>query len=263
MDITTIIGLIMGFGFILVAFTMEGGSPLGLLQPTALMIILGGTTGAVLISFPFDVVKRALKVAKNIFVSQDQDEIELINQLALLSEKARKDGLLSLEQETQTNPNPIVKKGLTLVVDGIEAEIIKDILERETHLLENEYHVGAALFEAAGGFSPTMGIIGTVLGLISVLSNLSNPNELGAKIALAFIATLFGVGLANLAWLPFACKLKTKGKKEKMINEIIIEGLLSIQAGENPRIIREKLNLELLKKLNGEKQVTSNGKEGE
>ena len=230
---------------------MEGGDPVGLLQITAAMIVFGGTAGAVLVSFPMDEVKRALRMSKNIFIQKEYNEIDIINQLASLSEKARKDGLLSLEMDTQANPNPLIRKGLSLVVDGIETEVIKDILVRETYLHENEFHAGATVFEAAGGYSPTMGIIGTVMGLISVLGNLSDPNELGEKIALAFIATLFGVGSANLMWLPFANKIKVKGKKEKMINDLIIEGLLSIQAGENPRIIKEKLNLSLIEKLSG------------
>ncbi|MGE5328597.1 MAG: flagellar motor protein [Deltaproteobacteria bacterium] len=253
MDFSTIIGLVIGFGMILAAFVMEGGNVAGLLQITAAMIVFGGTIGAVMISFPLDNIKRALKIAKIIFVQKDYNEIDIINQLADLSEKARKDGLLSLEQDTQSNPNPLIRKGLSLVVDGIETEVIKDILVRETYLHEHEFHSSATIFEAAGGYSPTMGIVGTVMGLISVLSNLSNPNELGAKIALAFIATLFGVGFANLAWLPFATKIKVKGKKEKMINDLIIEGLLSIQAGENPRIIKEKLNLSLLEQMSGKK----------
>ena len=255
MDISTIIGLVIGFGMILGAFILEGGDINGLLQITAAMIVFGGTAGAVCISFPMDQIKRALAMASIVFTQQTSDEVDIINQLAELSEKARKDGLLSLEQDTQSNPNPLIRKGLSLVVDGIETEVIKDILVRETYLHENEYHEAATVFESAGGYSPTMGIVGTVLGLVSVLSNLSNPDELGHKIALAFIATLFGIATANLLFLPFATKIKVKGKKIKMINDLIIEGLLSIQAGENPRIIKEKLNLALLEKLSGKKIV--------
>ena len=204
MDLGTIVGIILGFSMILGAFVMEGGDPIGLLQITAAMIVFGGTAATVLISFPFPQVKRGLLLSKIIFINKDYNEVEIINQLADLSEKARKDGLLSLEQDTQSNPNPLIRKGLSLVVDGIETEVIKDILSRETYLHDNEFHEAATIFEAAGGYSPTMGIIGTVMGLISVLSNLSEPSELGHKIALAFIATLFGVGAANLLWLPFA-----------------------------------------------------------
>lgn len=251
MDLATILGFIVGFGMILAAYIEEGGDPSGLLQLTAFMIVFGGTVGAVLISFTFEDIKRALRIGKIAFIKKEYNEIDMINQLADLSEKARKDGLLSLEQDTQSNPNPLIRKGLSLVVDGIETEVIKDILVRETFLHENEFHSSAAVFESAGGYSPTMGIVGTVLGLVSVLSNLSEPSELGAKIAMAFIATLFGIGFANLIWLPLASKIKLKGKKEKMINDLIIEGLLSIQAGENPRIIKEKLNLTLLEQLSG------------
>lgn len=261
MDFSTIIGLIVGFGMILAAFALEGGELAGLLQVTAGMIVLGGTVGAVMISFPLADIKRAFKTGKIAFIQKEYNEIDIINQLADLSEKARKDGLLSLEQDTQTNPNPLIRKGLSLVVDGIETEVIKDILVRETFLHENEFHASATVFEAAGGYSPTMGIVGTVLGLVSVLSNLSNPNELGAKIAMAFIATLFGIGFANLVWLPLAAKIKIKGKKEKMINDLIIEGLLSIQAGENPRIIKEKLNLSLLEQLSGKAPAQENKEE--
>lgn len=256
MDFSTIVGLIVGFFMLIAAFIMEGGGVAGLLQITAAMIVFGGTIGAILISFPISDIKRAIKMAKYIFIKKDYNEIDIINQLAELSEKARKDGLLSLEQDAQTSPNPLIKKGLSLVVDGIEADIIKDILTRETFLHENEFHASATVFEAAGGYSPTMGIIGTVLGLISVLSNLEDPSELGHKIALAFVATLYGVSFANLVWLPFANKIKVKGKKEKMINDLIIEGLLSIQAGENPRIIKEKLNLSLLEQLSGKVSKT-------
>ncbi len=256
MDLTTIIGLLIGFSMILIAFVIEGGDPLGLLQLTASMIVFGGTVGAVMVSFPMSEIKKALSMSKHIFTQKEYNEIDIINQLANLSEKARKDGLLSLEQDTQTNPNPLIRKGLSLVVDGIETEVIKDILVRETFLHENEFHTAATVFESAGGYSPTMGIIGTVMGLISVLSSLEDPGELGHKIALAFIATLFGVGFANLVWLPFANKIKVKGKKEKMINDLIIEGLLSIQAGENPRIIKEKLNLSLLEKLSGKSSAS-------
>ena len=263
MDLSTILGLVVGFGMILSAYVLEGGDIAGLLQVTAAMIVFGGTIGAVMISFPLSDIKRALNVGKIAFIQKEYNEIDIINQLADLSEKARKDGLLSLEQDTQSNPNPLIRKGLSLVVDGIETEVIKDILVRETFLHENEFHSSATIFESAGGYSPTMGIVGTVLGLVSVLSNLSNPNELGAKIALAFIATLFGIGCANLIWLPLATKIKVKGKKEKMINDLIIEGLLSIQAGENPRIIKEKLNLSLLEQLSGKTPVQNKDDEGD
>jgi chemotaxis protein MotA len=251
MDFTTIIGLAGGLGMIIMAFVIEGGSPAGLLQVSASMIIFGGTRGAVLVSFPFEEILRALTMARHLFIEKKLDEIAIIKQLVEYAEKARREGVLTLEPFAIENPNPLIRKGLRLVVDGLEEEKIRDILSREIFLYEHEYHTAATVFEQAGGYSPTMGIIGTVLGLIAVLGNLSDTASLGPKIALAFIATFMGILMANIIWLPFGNKLKTKGRKEKMVNDIIMEGLLSIQQGENPRIIEERLNLSLLQKLRG------------
>jgi chemotaxis protein MotA len=215
------------------------------------MIIFGGTIGAVLVAFPLADVMKALSMSRHLFFEQHQDVIAVIKQLVEYAEKARREGVLTLEPFAVENPNPLIRKGLRLVVDGLDEEKIRDILSREIFLYEHEYHTAASVWEAAGGYSPTMGIIGTVLGLISVLSNLSDPGGLGPKIALAFICTFMGILSANLIWLPFGNKLKTKGRREKMANDIIMEGLLSIQQGENPRIIEERLNLSLLQKLHG------------
>jgi chemotaxis protein MotA len=242
MDITTIGGLAIGFILILGAFMIEGGNLAGLLQPTAAMIIFGGTIGAVMISFPMDQILKGLKMGKYIFINKELNEDVIIDQLVDFAVRARRDGILNLESLAASNPNPMIRKGLGLVVDGIETEKIRNILSRDIFLVEHEYHSSAEVFEAAGGYSPTMGIVGTVLGLISVLSNLSNPNELGPKIALAFICTFMGILFANLVWLPFANKLKIKAKKEKMLNDMIMEGLIAIQQGENPRIIKEILS---------------------
>ncbi len=252
MDKTTFGGLAMGWILILTAFLMEGGQIAALLQITAAMIIIGGTIGATLIAFPGSDVSRALKMAKYIFRDATKvDKDALIRDLLEYATKARKEGILCLEQYANENPNPLLRKGLRLVVDGVEPERVKSILENEIFMMENEYHVAAAVFEQAGGYSPTMGIIGTVLGLISVLSSLEDPSELGHKIALAFVATFMGILFANIAWLPFANKLKTKGKNEAMLNEIVLKGLISIQEGENPRFIEERLNSVLLKQVTG------------
>lgn len=265
MDIASILGLALATIIIVVAYLMDGGQIAGLLQPTAAMIVFGGTIGAVMASFPLKDLMNVPALLKIVYTEKQYNPIDIINKLAELSEKARKEGLLSLEGEAQTSGNEVVKKGLALVVDGIETDVIKDILIRETHLLESIYIQGAKIFQSAGGYSPTMGIIGTVMGLISVLSTLEDASKLGEKIALAFVATLYGVFFANLVWLPFENKIKVKAQKEKMINDIIIEGLLSIQAGENPRIIKEKLNLSLYEKMekkDSSAQDASAGAEG-
>ncbi|NJD03697.1 MAG: flagellar motor protein [Ruminiclostridium sp.] len=253
MDIGTIIGIIMGMGAILLGYILEGGNPANLIaEVSPFIIVLGGTAGATILSFPMPELMKLPVAMKNLFFNQKNDPVGIINQLAELSEKARKDGLLSLEQDAQNNENELVKKGLALVVDGIETEVIKDILIRETQLHESIHESVAKIFEAAGGFSPTMGVLGTVMGMVHVLGSMdADPSGLGEKIAVAFLATLFGVGFANLVFLPFAGRIKVKAEGEKMTNDLIIEGLLSIQAGENPRIIKEKLNLTLLEKLSG------------
>jgi len=251
MDILSIGGLILGFGSLLVAFVMEKGNPAKLVQISAALIVFGGTIAAVLVSFPMSEVKLAIKYLKMVFFDKKFNTSELVEQLVQLSDRARKEGLLALEQELPNIQNPLLKKGLGLVVDGIEGEVIRDILDREVYLKEQEIKAAAEVFEAAGGYSPTMGIIGTVMGLISVLSNISNPDELSGAIAVAFVATLYGVSTANLIWLNFGKKIKVKGKQEKMVDELVVEGLLSIQAGENPRILREKIGGEITQKEEG------------
>jgi len=266
MDITTIIGLILGFGGVLGGFLEEGHWDFSLLrglgQLAAFLIVFGGGFGATLIAFPLSEFKKMLTTLSMLFTQKKYNEIDIIIELADLSEKARKDGLLSLEQDAQSNKNELIKKGLALVVDGIETEVIKDILARETELQEEIYESGARIFEALGGTFPAMGVCGTVMGMLNILKDLSEPLALGPKIAGAFLATLYGIAFANLLWLPFASKIKVKAARETMINEIIIEGLLSIQAGENPRIIKEKLNLNLMEKLNGKKNKATTAEEG-
>ncbi len=254
MDISSVMGLIIGLVGLLGGYLYEAKFNVALLielfQPSAILIVFGGTIGCLLVSYPMTEIKRIPSLLQLVFKQKQYNEIDIINNLADLSEKARKDGLLSLEQDAQTNENELIRKGLALVVDGIETEVIKDILVRESYLHESQFEAGAKIFESAGGYSPTMGVLGTVMGMVSILKDLSNPDELGPKISVAFVATLYGVMFANLFWIAFATKIKVKAEREKMISDLIIEGLLSIQAGENPRIIKEKLNLTLLEKMN-------------
>lgn len=253
MDIGSIIGLILGFGAVLAGFIIEGGDLADLIaQSSPFIIVFGGTFGAVILSFPLSEIKQIPSALSAVFKNKKADPVGIINHLSELSEKARKDGLLSLEMEAQNSENEFIRKGLALVVDGIETEVIKDILERELELRESIYEKTAKIFEAAGGFSPTMGVLGTVMGMVNVLGTMgTSPDGLGEKIATAFLATMYGVGFANLAYIPIGTRIKTKAANERMVNDLIIEGLLSIQAGENPRIIKEKLNLSLIEKMNG------------
>ncbi len=244
MDLASIVGLFFGFFMLLLAFYEEGGNLGSLVQVTAAMIVFGGTIGAVIVSFPLSDIKKIPKLLKLVFLEKSYKEEALVTDIVGFAEKVRREGILTMEKDIANVQNNLMKKGLRLIVDGTESETIRDILEREIVLIEDDFHSCAQIFETAGGYSPTMGIIGTVMGLISVLGQLSTPEKLGPSIALAFVATLYGVCFANLVWLPFATKVKVKGKKEKMVGEMIVIGLIALQEGQNPRIIKDRLTLQ-------------------
>ncbi len=241
MDITTILGLILGFAGILVGFVIEGGALGSLLALAPVLIVILGTLGATVVGIPLNELKKFPQWVKIAFVNQSFGVEKAYSTLVHFSEKARQEGLLSLEQELETIDDKFTKQGIQLVIDGTDPEITKSILESNISVLENRHKVGIGFFEAAGGYSPTLGIIGTVMGLIHVLGNLTNPDSLSASIAGAFIATLYGVCLANLFYLPIATKLKIKNQMEVQTMEMILDGILSIQSGENPAILKEKL----------------------
>lgn len=243
MDITTIVGLLLGFSSLIIAFVMEGGSPLALVGLSAGIIVFGGTIGAVAVSFPGAQLRRVGALLKIAFMHKSKSPLDVIDELVMLATTARREGILSLEEKIEGYTDEFFKNGIRLVVDGVDPELVRSILETELSFVEARHESGAAIFETAGGYAPTMGIIGTVMGLIHVLSNLSNVNKLGPLIATAFIATLYGVGSANLVWLPLASKLKMRSKEEMLTKELIMEGILSIQAGENPNILGQKLRV--------------------
>lgn len=243
MDIATVVGLVLGFVALIAAFVMEGGSPLALIGISAGMIVFGGTIGAVLISFPMSKLRNVGSLFKLAFTDKSEDPLKLIDELVSLANTARREGILSLEERVETYDDQFFKNGIRLVVDGVDPELARGIMETELMYIESRHETGAAIFEAAGGYAPTMGIIGTVMGLIHVLGNLTDVNKLGPLIATAFIATLYGVGSANLLWLPIANKLKQKSKAEVLTRELMLEGILSIQAGENPTILAQKLRV--------------------
>lgn len=241
MDITTIIGLLSGFAALIIAFLLEDGTMGALVSVTAGLIVLGGTFGATIVSFTLEELKKVPAVLRIAFQNQDYDFRSLIDEIVQLADQARREGLLSLEKNLGEIEDPFLKLGVQLVIDGVEGTLLQGLLETEIFCTEERHKNGIAIFEAAGGYSPTMGIIGTVMGLVNVLGRMDDPGALGPAIAVAFIATLYGVGFANLLWLPIAAKLKTKHKKEMFYREICLEGILSLQAGENPAFIREKL----------------------
>jgi chemotaxis protein MotA len=244
MDIVTLISLIASFAALLVAFIMEGGAPSALIQPSALLIVFGGTIGVVAVSFPSSTLKRFLKVIAKAFKNQKSNRPEILETFMSLSTVARRDGLLALEQELENKEmDDFITTGLRMVIDGADEEVVRQILETRIINMEHRHEQGIAMFEAAGGYAPTMGVIGTVMGLISVLGSLGGGDsaELGAKIGVAFIATFYGVGSANLIWLPIATKLKELNADEVMAKNMMLEGVQLLRGGSNPAFMKEQL----------------------
>jgi chemotaxis protein MotA len=243
LSVSSVVSVIIGFAALIVAFVLEGGHVSSLFAPTAAIIVFGGTAGAVGLSFPAEDLKRIPKILKVAFSKRNSDVGNLIEYFKNIAIKTRKEGLLSIEEEISNDDtiDPFIKKGLQLVVDGVEPQTVRSVLEAEAYATFERHKSGIAIFEGAGGFAPTMGIIGTVMGLVHVLGNLSDPDNLGPSIAVAFIATLYGVASANLLWLPIGNKLKALNKQENREKELIIEAILSIQEGLNPNTLVEKL----------------------
>lgn len=257
MEIATALGLVVGFGALIVSVFLEGGTPLALVNLSAAVIVIGGTFGAALIAFPMKRVMSLPALIGQSFQAYNGDPQSLIGLFVQLADQARREGLLSLEEEAGKIEDEFIKKGVMLIVDGVDPAVVRDILETDTHLVSQRHKEGYSVLEAMGGFAPTMGIIGTVMGLINVLSHLSDPENLGHSIAVAFVATLYGVATANLLWLPMGSKLKQKSQTEMLAREVAIEGMLAVQAGENPRIVREKLESFLAPKLRGQEAPSS------
>lgn len=245
LDLSTIIGLVVGWGSVLLALLMESDGNLSVVfmffQLSAFFIVIGGTVGATIISYPWEVVTNFFNVAKQAFVKREMKAADVIQTLVGFATKARREGLLGLEDEINLVNDNFLKKGIQLVVDGTDIELVRSILETDLSFLETRHKMGEGLFGTLGGFSPTLGIIGTVMGLVNALGSLENASKVAGAIAVAFIATFYGIGFANLIFLPISFKLKAKTAEEVLIREVMIEGILSISAGDNPRIVEEKL----------------------
>ena len=241
MDIATIIGLVLGFGAVIGGQLLEGGHLSAILQPTAAFIILCGTIGATFVSFPLKSIIQAGKDVKKVFFPPQTNHENIIKDMIGYAAKARKNGLISLEQESQNIKDVFIKKGISLVVDGIDPQKLRETMETELTAFEEHSKISAEVFESAGGYAPTIGIIGAVLGLIHVMNNLADSSKLGAGIAVAFVATIYGLMMANLVCIPMGTKLKHRLKEEVQIKQMIIEGLIAIQNGENPHFIEQRL----------------------
>jgi len=241
MDKATLIGLVLGIGAVLGGQALEGGSIKSIMQATAFIIVIAGTIGAVMVSFPKKDFVRGMKLFKLAFTDKKEDMSAVTRQIVDLATIARRDGVLALEGKLAEVEEPFLKKALSYVVDGVDASVTRSSLEAAIEAEHEENLVAAKVWEAAGGYSPTIGIIGAVLGLIHVMENLSDPSKLGGGIAVAFVATVYGVATANLLFLPGANKMKRKFTLAMERKVVITEGVLAIQEGLNPRVLEEKL----------------------
>ena len=241
MDPLSVLGLIVGFGAILFGQHLEGGHMGALVNGPAILIVLGGTIGAVLVQSPLLTFLRAMRISVWVFVPPVQPAVQVIDKIIGWSQVARKEGLLGLEAVVDDENDRFAQKGLQLLVDGSEPETIRSALEVDLGAREYSDLQAAKVYEGFGGYAPTIGIIGAVMGLIHVMGNLADPSKLGGGIAVAFVATIYGVGLSNLLFLPIANKLKSLVNAQSQFREMMIEGLVAIAEGENPRNIEIRL----------------------
>jgi len=240
-DKATLGGVLVGMGGIVAGLLLEGGNLSQILQPTAAMIVFGGTLGAILIQYPLPVVLNALRSLIHVFTEPKNSPHAVIQGLVRYANQARREGIVSLDAELGEIHDPFLKKALMLAVDGTEPEELRKIMELELDTKVEAEDKVPSVFESAGGFSPTIGIIGAVLGLIQVMQHLDKIDEVGRGIAVAFVATIYGVGAANLFFLPAAGKLKIRIRDEQTIREMTLEGVVSILEGMNPRMLETKL----------------------
>jgi chemotaxis protein MotA len=241
MDILSLIGLVLAVCAVIVGSILKGAGVKALLSAAAFMIVIVGTIAAICLQTPLPVMKRALRILPWIFRPPAEQRADLIKRMVEWSNTARKQGLLGLEGVIEKETDDFVRKGLQLVVDGSEPDVIRNTLEVDLHVREQADTRAAKVFEGMGIYSPTLGIIGAVLGLMAVMQNLADPSKLGQGIAAAFVATIYGIGLANLFFLPAASKLKVAIQSMTEKREMVIEGMISIAQGENPRSIESKL----------------------
>lgn len=241
MDKASVVGLLLGVSAVVGGLLLEGGHPGSLLQPTAFVIVVGGTVGAVLLQNSPAQFAEAMRLARWVFAPPRYEPGEVIARVTGWSQAARRGGLLALEAFADQSDDPFERKALQLLVDGAEPQVLREAMELEIDAFEARRRAAARVWEAAGGYAPTIGILGAVMGLIHVMENLTDPARLGAGIAVAFVATVYGVGLANLVFLPVAGKIRMHVAREVVLREMLVEGVAAIASGENPRAIAVRL----------------------
>ena len=257
MDIAIILGLVLAWGAVFAALILEGGAIGELFNLPALLLVVFGTIGATAVGTSMGTIMSVPSILRSALRRNDVDLLENIDITVEFARKARRDGVLALEEAAHDVDNSFLQKGVELIVDGTPSIMVRELLETEVVAMQERHKVGETVFTTLGGFSPTLGIIGTVMGLISMLAKLNEPGKMGHAIAAAFTATLYGVAFANLIYLPIAGKLKSKTAEEVVAYEMIIEGILSIQAGDNPRIVETRMMAFLPPKLRAERAAQS------
>lgn len=264
MDLSTVIGLVLGIVALFVGMIMKGVTPDALLNMAAILIIIAGTIASVVIAFPMSELKRVPKLFGVIFKEQKlASDSDIIRMFSNWADIARREGLLSLEAKTDEIDDPFLKNGLGLAIDGQNADYIRDVLSEEVDAMEGRHAAGALIFSQAGTYAPTLGVLGAVVGLIAALGDLNDIDALGAAIAAAFVATLLGIFTGYVLWHPFANKLKRKSAEEVRQRMMMIEGILSVLEGEAPRVIEQKLASYLSVEERRKLAANSDGKKGE
>ncbi len=248
MDTTTVIGLLAGAGLIVTAIFL-GGTASAFWDMKSVLITFGGTVAATLISFPTSQIAQAGKVLSKAFSAKEPPPLEVIATLVSFAEKARREGLLALEDDASELKDSFMQKGIQLVVDGTDPELVRDILQTELAFVEDRHKAGAGIFDVMGAMAPAFGMIGTIIGLIQMLKTLEDPSSIGSGMATALVTTFYGALAGNLIFIPIANKLRNRSAGEILVKEVMIEGILSIQAGDNPRIVEEKLKVFLAPKM--------------
>jgi len=242
MDIVAFLGLIFGVGAIIAGNIVEGGTTAHLVQVAAALIVFGGTAGATMLSYPLKDLINAFSSLRLVFYEKKHDPFLVIEDSVNILVQARRMGLITLQPQIMQIENGFLRKGLNLVVDGMPPKMIRDILEQEISTYETKMRRAAKVFESAGGYAPTIGILGAVLGLIQVMSNVAEPSKIGSGISVAFVATIYGVGSANLVFLPIAKRILRRMSDNIYIMDLIVEGVLGVESGINPFFLRSKLN---------------------
>ena len=240
MDIATLTGILVSFGLVIVSI-LVGGDGSWFVNAPSLMIVCGGTMGATLLAYPLKEVLSVFRVVKNVFMHKSQIVSELIPLISEFAKKARQEGILSFEAQLDEIEDPFLVQGIQMAIDGMESSAIEDVMTTEIIYLEERHRLGSEIFTTMGTFAPAVGMLGTIIGLVQMLMQMEDPSQIGAPMAVALLTTFYGTLLANLVFLPIAGKLKTRSKQEILVKQMVLQGVISIQSGDNHRIVEQKL----------------------